>query len=271
MRSFFSWIGGKKRLAAELVAMLPEHETYVEAFGGAAWVLFRKPPEWSRAEVYNDLSGDLANLFRVVKTRPRAFVRWQELNLHSRRQYHEHWERYKRGEWRTDVERAAMFYHVVRMAFGAKPGAGWGYGLKGKPRYNLSRRLIMGAHARLKRVYIENQDFEALVRAWDHPGALFYLDPPYTTDLKPGARKYAESFGLADHERLAALLREIEGMFMLSYNDSPLVRDLYRGFHIRELKTRYTLEGGGGREAREVVITNFEAGLAGPENLPLFR
>ena len=55
MKSFLSWVGGKSRLAPVIVKQFPEHRTYVEVFGGAAWVLFRK--ELSHVEVYNDIDG----------------------------------------------------------------------------------------------------------------------------------------------------------------------------------------------------------------------
>lgn len=42
--SFSGWLGGKSQLARTIIDMLPEHKTYVEVFGGAGWVLFKKTP-----------------------------------------------------------------------------------------------------------------------------------------------------------------------------------------------------------------------------------
>ncbi len=130
-RCFLSWVGGKSRLAPVIVKQFPEHKTYVEVFGGAAWVLFRKEP--SHVEVYNDINGDLANLFRVVKHRPSALVERLSLILYSRESYKEFV-----GEWKErptdEVDRAASFIYVVRSAFGAKPAGGWAYGKTSKPR-----------------------------------------------------------------------------------------------------------------------------------------
>ena len=64
----FSWPGGKHRLLKHLCSRIPAHSLYVEVFAGSAKLLFAKEP--SKAEVINDLNGDIANFFRVTKHRP---------------------------------------------------------------------------------------------------------------------------------------------------------------------------------------------------------
>lgn len=57
--------GGKFRMAPWIIAHFPAHEIYVEPYGGAASVLLLKPR--SRVEIYNDLFGDVVNVFRVLR------------------------------------------------------------------------------------------------------------------------------------------------------------------------------------------------------------
>ncbi|MCF8719199.1 DNA adenine methylase [Nitrospina gracilis] len=125
MKSFISWVGGKSRLAASIVELFPPHRTYVEVFGGAAWVLFRKDASTSKVEVYNDIHGELVNLFRVVKHRPSALVECFRMALFSRQTYYRFLKELDQPA-EDEVERAARFLFLIRSAFGSSIGQGWG-------------------------------------------------------------------------------------------------------------------------------------------------
>jgi hypothetical protein len=64
-KSPLAWLGGKSRLANQIIDRIPAHTTYVEVFAGAAWVLFKKPE--SKVEIINDINRDLVTLYRCVK------------------------------------------------------------------------------------------------------------------------------------------------------------------------------------------------------------
>jgi len=101
---------------------------------------------------------------------------------------------------------------------------------------------------------VEKQDFEPLIKTYDRPDALFYLDPPYVGT----ERHYSVQFGEADHQRLASVLKGIKGRFILSYGDVPLVRELYSWCNIYSTSRTNNLAGTPkNRTFPEVIIKNF--------------
>src|ERR1700680_4546855 len=82
------YIGGKNRLAKQIIALFPEHTTYVEPFAGGAQVFFHKQP--SRVEILNDLDGEIVNFFRVCQWHYEELIRYLRYCLASRKLHELH-------------------------------------------------------------------------------------------------------------------------------------------------------------------------------------
>src|SRR5690625_2808765 len=82
MKPPFPYFGGKTRLAGSIVYLLPQHDHYVEPFGGSLAVLLTKPR--SRMETVNDLDGDLQTFWRVLRDQPSELARVCAMTPHSR-------------------------------------------------------------------------------------------------------------------------------------------------------------------------------------------
>ncbi len=68
MRSFIGWIGGKSHLKNQIISLIPsDSNRYIEVCGGAGWVLFGKDKIKGQMEVFNDVDGDLINLYKQIK------------------------------------------------------------------------------------------------------------------------------------------------------------------------------------------------------------
>ena len=147
MDSFIAWVGGKKLLRKEIVSRFPEKfNRYVEVFGGAAWVLFYK--KVSKNEVYNDINGELVNLFRCVKYHPEAIEKELEFVLNSRETFEE-FIKNKNVSGSTDIQRAARYLYLIKASYGAKATA---YGMKSRDISNADS--LYGVNERLSRVVI---------------------------------------------------------------------------------------------------------------------
>jgi len=259
MNSFIGWTGGKHIIARDIVAMIPQHTCYVEVFGGAGWVLFKKPLELSKVEVYNDLNYDLVNLFRVVRDHMENFFWRQYFLLSSREEFQAYKKRYLAGEFKDDVERAIAFYYLLKNSFGSKVFSSYSHSKKGKGHYNTDFAKLAAIRERLKKVYIESLSFDDLIPRYDSPDTLFFCDPPYTCTTK--GSYYQCDFGEEDHRRLADVLKRIEGKFILSYDDVPAIREKYQGFNIQTTKpVRYSTNNTPKAKTIhkiELLITNF--------------
>lgn len=236
-----------------MIRLFPKHTCYVEVFSGAAWVLFAKEP--SKVEVLNDIDGELINLYEVMRRHPeelaQAFL-WLPMSR-------ELFNKFKRGLGRrmSRLERAARFLYLIHYSFSKKTrhfGTGTTAGIRGYQVTALRERLLE-ARDRLEQVVIENLPFEECVRRYDRPHTLFYLDPPYLDRAQ-----YRFEFVEKDHLALAKLLGDIRGRFVLSYNDHPLIRQLYKGLVVTRVSVRYTAARkiSARRTVTELLIRNFK-------------
>lgn len=253
-RGLLAWQGGKSLLAPRIIERMPDHDAYCEVFAGGAWVLFSKPE--SKVEIINDINRDLVTLYRCVKHHLAELVMQFRWMLVARDEF----DRFMAtpADSLTDIQRAARFYYLTKMAFGAKVRAPtFGIAATAPPRLNLLRieEDLSEAHLRLARVYVENKPYAEVLTRYDKPGTLFYLDPPYwgcEGDYGAGL------FGREDFQRLAAQLAGLKGKFILSLNDRPEVRETFGAFQVEAVKTRYTIGTANRGEVGEVLITNFK-------------
>ncbi len=246
------WVGGKRRLAKIILPMFPAHDCYVEPFAGGAALFFLKEPV--DVEVLNDINGDLVNLYRVVKHHLEEFVRQFKWALISRQMYE--WLKQTPGETLTDIQRAARFYYLQKLAFGGKVvGQTLGTATTSAPRLNLLRIEVelSAAHLRLSRVFIEHVAWDDCIRRYDRPHTLFYLDPPYW-----GTEGYGVDFGLDQYDKMAELARSIKGKMIISVNDIPEMRQAFSDLAMESVSINYTIVGNGkNKPAKELIIRNW--------------
>lgn len=251
MNSFITWIGGKKVLRKLILEQFPKKEMfdrYIEVFGGAGWVLFSEE-QLAKTEIYNDINGNLVNLFRCVKYHAGELQKELEYLLISREQFFDA-NAQMECIGMTDIQKAARFFCLIRESYGADLQS---FGGKSFNIIN-AKEYLSYVSERLSRVVIENQDFEKIIKRYDREVALFYLDPPYYKAEK----YYDDKFVLEDHLRLKAALDHIKGKFILSYNDCEFIRKLYSDYIIIEVNRENNLVNKATRPRyKELLIKNF--------------
>jgi DNA adenine methylase len=245
------YIGGKRAIAKQIIAVFPKHRTYVEPFAGGAQVFFHKEP--SKVEVLNDLDGEMVNFFRVCQQHYEELLRYLRFMLVSR-SWHELLKATDPATL-TDVQRAARHLYLLKNSYaGLIRSLNYKCHVVQPPGLNPERlpETIEETHKRLARVQLENLPYETVLKRFDRPDTLFYLDPPYF-----GLKLYRHNLTPADFEKMAERLGGLKAKLVLSLNDVPEVRKIFKHFKFREIDLSYTAQKIAGRRYREVLITNF--------------
>lgn len=245
--------GGKFRLAPNLIAIFPDHRVYTEAYGGGGSVLMLKPRCYS--EIYNDLDGEVVNVFRVLQDRKKAARLEAALRLTP----------FARAEFelsykhtRSEVERARRTIIRSFMGWGSDSisrtkatGAGFNTRISSTMatgfRWNSNRSGTTAANdwkvypgyiaafvERLQGVTIENRDAETVLEKMDREDCLHYVDPPYPfAERRKGngvtpEHRYRWEMNDAAHRELSKVLHALKGMVIISSYPGPLYERLYR-------------------------------------------
>jgi DNA adenine methylase len=221
-RAPFPYTGGKTQHAGWILDHIPEHDAYVEPFGGGAAVLLAKPR--SRVEVYNDADSAVATFFRVLRDRTADLVEWLQRTPYSREVHERLNEKlYGDGDVDDDVEAAGAFFYLRYSSFAGgrdKAFKRTQLGPNGRWRrfahnYDTARDRLDALASRFDGVVVENADYQEVIQEYDTPDTVFYCDPPYV-----GTEGYYA--GDFDHARFVDTLHDLEADWVVSYADIPL-------------------------------------------------
>ncbi|WP_153555795.1 DNA adenine methylase [Roseimaritima sediminicola] len=261
----FGWYGGKFSHLDWLLPLLPECHHYCEPFAGSAAILINREP--SPVETYNDLDGEVANFFRVLRDDGEELARLIGLTPFSREEFGIACELDPDA---SATERARRFYiraRQVRTGLAQTATIGRWANCKNTSRAGMSgvvSRWLGGVQAlpdiaeRLLRVQIENRPAVDVVKLYDSPTTLFYCDPPYVHSTRGDSKAYSCEMTDEQHVELADALNAAQGMVAFSNYECELLEELYppsKWFkHTSPPKTNHATKG----TRTEVLWTNYD-------------
>lgn len=247
MRTPLTYYGGKQKLAAQIVALMPRHTAYLEPFAGGAAVLFAKPR--AERETLNDLDGQITRFWRALRDRPDELASAVALTPYGRSE----WEA-SREPADDDVEAARRLLANVDQSF-SRSRRSWSppsmlKARKGRwqPRtwQGLPRRITLAAE-RLTNVCLECADAVEMIPRWDLPDTVIYVDPPYVGEHRlTMSHGYAHDAGPELWPRLVDALLETEhaAIILSGYPNEEVGRLGWRTVDLHALKNVQARAGG---------------------------
>jgi DNA adenine methylase len=260
----FGYFGSKNKIALQLCSNLPPHSCWVEAFCGSAALTLRK--EVAPIEIINDIDGEIINLFRQLRNRPKALCNKIDLTPYSEEELTEARINEKNL---SKLEKARRFLVQSMMAvngvFGEERGgfsysdsySRNGHDARVNRWINLPDR-VQPVVDRLKKVRIEHKDARKLIERFLYrPATLLYLDPPYFTKRTNGYNREANDKKF--HEELLTLVKKARCMIFISGYNNALYNRMLRfksGWKKRSIHTLTKDATGQTHDRVEVIWTN---------------
>ena len=274
MKPIIKWIGGKSQLVNELKEIItPEllegHTYYEPFFGGGALAFDLEHPN----TVVNDLNSELINMYTVIRDEPMTLI--AVLKLHQVR-HNEEWYYQVRNMDRQpefanldNVNKAARTIYLNKTCFNGlyrvnKKGyfnSPIGRTASGKTPDIVQKDRILEMSEFLKTVQFHNGDYKKAVEN-AVSGDVIFFDPPYAQDedIKSAGFVGYQKEGWSDDDLvdLKNLCDELVSKgckVIVSNNDTTLVREVFKGYTIKEVDVRRSVNrDGNSRKGKEVII-----------------
>ena len=243
-------IGGKSKLKTKIVSIMPKHKIYVEPFVGGGSVFFEKEP--AELNIINDKDKDIANIFGDMKVVGEKMIN---------KSFQPDKDKFNRFLKQTSFNnKEDRLYRNLYLSILSYSGNRKGY--IGDRNAKNRRFSSDGVGKKMKttkwkdflndnNVKIFNTDFKNIIKKYDSPDTLFYLDPPYsksTTDYTVGGVNPQDVYNS---------LQGLKGKFILSYDYSSLIKKIFNKYKFKLVKTSYEVSGQRQDGIKEYLITNF--------------
>ncbi len=275
INSPFRYAGGKFYARKLITEHIPKHTYYIEPFAGGASIFFAKSKVF--ANWLNDIDKDLINCLEIIRDYPHKLIDGLKGEKATKERH-----AYYKNEFKpkTKLDRAVRWFYVNRTSYSGimnMQNCYWGYGDKYSMRPENWPRNILRTSDKLQGVKLTSFDFEKVIEEAPNNSFLF-IDPPYFNADQE--KFYVHSFKKEDHFRLSNILKKNKKRFkfLLTYDDSPEVRELYDWAHaMHEKQWNYTInrtddqkngtkEKGARYKGHELFIVNYNS----EKQTPLF-
>jgi DNA adenine methylase len=263
LKSPLRYPGGKSRAVETIAKLIPDFDEFREPFlGGGSVFVYVKQRFPDKKYWINDLYSELYKFWEMTQKDVDALIEkvyeWKEKYTIGKELYrflNENLENF------NDLERAAAFFVYNRITFsGTTLSGGYSEGaFTGRftessiKRLNNLGKIINGS-------LITNCDYEEVIKK-DGKNVFVFLDPPYYSATKSALYgKNGHLHKSFDHQRFAGNMKNCPHKWLITYDDSEYIRDLFSFAHITPWNLTYGMRNiteNSDQTGKELFISNY--------------
>ena len=267
--SLFGWVGGKTKLASQIISRFPPHDRYIELFMGSGAIFFEKNK--AQINVLNDINELLVNLFVCCRDNLKELIQRTRF-FHKNRDMFNLFKNIITSKSIKSYDRfdiAAMYLYLIRNSFNNEESFNFRtYPNSSNEDWSHSiNNLLTCVSNKLKDVIVENLHYSDFIKKYLSPLifegiTLIYVDPPYW--IANTTKYYRYNFTKYDHEVFSEIMHRLNtskqtNHIVISYDDVPRIRELYKDWYITPLTdVYYSMYPNGNAKKNELLITNFK-------------
>ncbi len=273
--TFVKWAGGKKQLLEQFKPFFPkEIKRYFEPFvggGAVAFYLLKTHPEIEKIYL-SDINEELITTYYIIKNNLEELIKLlkEYKKKHTKDFYYE--IRSQDVKNLSKVQIATRFIYLNKTCFNGL------YRVNSKGGFNVPigsyKNPLICPEEDLREIskFLQKDDtkvrqfYEVLEEA--KKSDFIYFDPPYYPLSKASFTTYTkDNFLDKEQEHLAEVFKKLDKRgckVMLSNNDAPFVRALYKDFHINIVKATRMINCDATKRGKinELVVTNYHISQA---------
>jgi DNA adenine methylase len=277
IKSPLRYPGGKSRAVETIARLIPDFDEFREPFvGGGSVFIYAKQRFPNKTFWINDIYLELYKFWEMTQKDVNLLIskiyEWREkfpVGKELHRFLNENLTKF------DDLDRAAAFFIYNRITFSGTSLSG------GFSEHAFSGRFTESSIQRLNKFSevingskITNVDYEELVKK-EGENVFIFLDPPYFSATKSAL--YGKNGNLHksfDHRRFAETMQNCKHKWLITYDDSEYIRELFSFANITPWNLTYGMRNvteTSDQKGRELFISNYDIFRPVTQQLPLFE
>ena len=263
IKSPLRYPGGKSKAIKFIAPLIPEFEEFREPFvGGGSVFVYLKQKYPKRKFWINDIYENLYHFWKQCQQNPDELIKqiqyWRD-NSNEGKELHKYL--LENIESFDDLNKASAFFVFNRITFSGTTESG------GFSNAAFNKRFTQSSITRVKelskildKTKITNLDYQQVIEE-EGDNVFIFLDPPYYSATKSALYgKNGHLHKAFDHERFAEVLKSVKHKWLITYDDSEYIRELFSFANIIEWNLTYGMRNvgnNGDQKGKELFISNY--------------